>query len=88
MVARKKYPDASRGANMLLRMAVTGQIVMAFVPPGFKPEMWENEPEVKKMKSNYEKEFHSRRVAENFREEIHSSSIAKHKVYFYITFFD
>jgi len=75
MVARKKYPDASRGANMLLRMAVTGQIVMAFVPPGFKPEMWENEPEVKKMKSNYEKEFHSRRVAENFREEIHSSSM-------------
>lgn len=76
MVARKKYPDASRGANMMLRMAVSGQIVMAFVPPGFNQSDWENDDDVIRMKSNYEREFHSRRVQEaNFRDDIHSSSM-------------
>ena len=76
MVARKKYPDASRGANMMLRMAVSGQIVMAFVPPAFNQSDWENDDDVIRMKSNYEREFHSRRVQEaNFRDDIHSSSM-------------
>ena len=43
MVNRKRYPDAYRGANFLLRMAVSGQIVLAFEPPGFLASDFENE---------------------------------------------
>ena len=43
MVNRKRYPDAYRGANFLLRMAVSGQVVLAFEPPGFIASEFKND---------------------------------------------
>jgi len=43
MVSRKRYPDAYRGANFILRMAVTGQLVLAFKPPGYSAELFKND---------------------------------------------
>ena len=43
MVARKRYADAYRGANFMLRMAVSGQICLAFQPHGYRRDAFENE---------------------------------------------
>ena len=70
MVARKKYPDASRGANLILRMAVSGQIVMAFVPPKYIQTVWSKNIEVKKLNELAEQEHATRRVAAVDKEKI------------------
>ena len=64
MVAKRAYPDAYRGANFILRMAVSGQLVLAFEPPGFDAAEFENDPEVKKIKALANKEQFYRRENE------------------------
>ncbi|CAG5103452.1 Oidioi.mRNA.OKI2018_I69.chr1.g779.t1.cds [Oikopleura dioica] len=64
MVAKRAYPDAYRGANFILRMAVSGQLVLAFEPPGFEAAEFENDPEVKKIKALANKEQFYRRENE------------------------
>ena len=61
MVAKRAYPDAYRGANFILRMAVSGQLVLAFEPPGFDPADFCNDPEVQKIKVLANKEQLTRR---------------------------
>jgi len=63
MVARKRYPDASRGANLMLRMAVHGQLVMSFTPPGFVINDWKDNEEVVKLKVMAQTDHQTRRVA-------------------------
>lgn len=71
MVARKKYPDASRGANLLLRMAVQGQIVMSFTPPGFLISDWSENDEVITLKKMAQVDHSARRVAQ-FKSDVSS----------------
>ena len=71
MVARKKYPDASRGANLLLRMAVQGQVVMSFTPPGFLVSDWSENDEVITLKKMAQVDHSARRVAQ-FKSDVSS----------------
>ena len=61
MVAKRAYPDAYRGANFILRMAVSGQLVLAFEPPGYDAAAFCNNPEVQKIKALANKEQFTRR---------------------------
>jgi ribosome biogenesis GTPase A len=64
MVAKRAYPDAYRGANFILRMAVSGQLVLAFEPPGYDPADFCNDLEVQKIKALANKEQLTRRDVE------------------------
>ena len=53
-------------------MAVQGQIVMSFTPPGFLIEDWREHDEVRRLKSMAAKDHNSRRVAQQVKSDLSS----------------
>lgn len=44
--ARTNRPDVYRAANHILRMTLEGKITLAFMPPGYDKDFWENHPDL------------------------------------------
>ena len=42
--ARTNRPDVYRSANHIMRMTLEGKITLAFIPPDYDKDVWENHP--------------------------------------------